>query len=108
MVCSGPEHQFRRGGVRPGCRAGREPGQCIPGDLLPGGGPGLPDHHDPHGGGPAHPDRLPQGSGLLPVGHLQKVHRLRFLGQPPGRAYRAGGGVHPHPGGNRQCLQHHV
>lgn len=79
MVCAGPQRQQRLCGLCPGRGAGQQSGQRFPDYLLPGSGPGLPHHHDPHGGGAACPDWRPEGPGLFPAGYLQKISGLRHF-----------------------------
>jgi putative ABC transport system permease protein len=61
-----------------------QPGLGLPRDLLSGGGAGVPDHHDPHGGGAAPADRLPEGVGLPQAGHRVKYVGYGFFSSAAG------------------------
>ena len=47
--------------------------ESVPAVLLPAGGAGVHHHHDPHGGGTAHPTGRTDGHGLWPGGHPVQV-----------------------------------
>ena len=54
----------------------------------------MHDHHDPHGGRAAHPDRRAQGHGVLQLADHGKIPLLRRVRRPAGlrAGLRPGGG----------------
>ena len=102
----GTGHQHRLRQLRDGCRPDGQSGGGVPPDLLPGGRPGVPDHHDPDGGGAADHHRRDEGPGLLQGGHRGEICGLRLPGQRGGGGPGAGSGADPAALDHLQRLGH--